>query len=301
MKIEFLKKQIHIKAVFNRKPTLNIMKKPNFLFICLLFLFAGCEKKFDNVVDYKTVNYQFGAPSVPTSVNYNTNPAISPTIRVTDLPSGSKVWFDVVSLYSADKLTSKAAMEDNGEIQICGDVTANDHIYSGKFSFRSTDYTGDYEMSFYITVIGPGGDEETKKIASKSISFTGLQRNEPPVISDLTMASSVDRNQEFTITLKVTDINGLSDIDNVTFLLTNPGGTTPVGTFFLYDDGSLADITDESGRPKRSGDAIAGDGIFSRKMSFSSTAAIGDWSFLFKAKDLNSATSNTITQTMTLK
>lgn len=284
-----------MKEVFKRKPTLNIMKKLT-LFLSIIFLFAGCEKKADSVVEVQSSNYQFMTPTVPAAVDFSVNPVITPTIKVTNLPSGAQVWFDVVSLYSDDVMVSKVLMLDDGQAQSSGDVTANDNIFSGKYTFTNSAFSGYYELSFYVTTTGSGGNNIDSRIAFSTIKYTGTQRNEPPIISDISMPSSVEANTEFLITLKATDIN--SDVEEVYFTLTDPYGAI-AGTFFLYDDGSSAII--DANNNKTSGDITAGDGIYSRKLSFKSTAKTGNWTFVFKALDGNGSTSNSITQKMTLK
>jgi hypothetical protein len=284
-----------MKEVFKRKPTLNIMKKLT-LFLCIVFLFTGCEKDADSVVETQSVNYQFRAPMVPTAVDFSVNPVITPTIQVTNLPSGAQVWFDIVSLYSDEVLVSKVLMLDDGQTQTSGDVTVNDNIFSGKYTFTSGAFSGDYEVSFYVSTTGQGGDYIDNRVALSTITYKGTQRNEPPIISDISMPSSVDANTDFLITLKATDIN--SDVEEVFFTLTDKDGKL-AGTFFLYDDGSSTII--DTNNNKTSGDITAGDGIYSRKLSFKSTAAKGNWTFVFGAIDEHGSSSNSITQKMTLK
>jgi hypothetical protein len=284
-----------MKEVFKRKPTLNIMKKLT-LFICILFLFTSCEKESDSVVDVQTTSYQFSSPTVPAAINFSVNPVITPTIKITNLPSGAQVYFDVVSLFNDESMKSKVVMLDDGQTQTSGDATANDNIFTGKYTFTSAAYSGDYEISFYITTTGPGGDQIETRVAFGTVSYTGTQRSEPPTISDLSMTSSVDTNTDFLITLKVTDVN--SDIEDVFFTLTDPSGVDN-GMYYLYDDGSSA-IVDATNN-KTSGDVSAADGTYSRKLTFKSAATKGNWTFVFRAMDKNGSLSNSITQKLTLK
>lgn len=267
------------------------------LFICSLFLFAGCEKDFDNIIEPASVNYVFNAPVVPASVTYSVSPTVVPTISITGLPDGSEVWFDVVYLNSGTIINSKILMNDNGQSS-----TANTKVFSGSFTFASTAYSGKYELSFYVMTVAKGGDETTTKVALKTIDFTGVPLNEAPVISDLSLPTSIDANTDFNITIKVSDANGLSDITGAWLTMTDPSGYAISTKVYLYDDGSVSLVSDEfGGTNKVSGDVTAGDGTFSRKRSFNSTAAKGDWTFTLQAKDNSNAYSNTITQKMTLR
>lgn len=297
MKIRVLHEQIHLKAVFKRKPALNTMKKLT-LFILSIFLFAGCEKEFDTVVRPESAAYSFKSPVVPSFVDYSVNPALTAGIEITNLPENAEIWFNVISLYSAEVMASKVIMKDDG-LSSSGDSAANDHIYSGKYSFTNSAYSGNYEVSFFLKTADAGGDLTEIRIASKIIEFKGAIRNEPPVISQLSLPATADANQDFTITLKVSDVNGLQNVSSVWFTLTDPNGVTIGTTFLLYDDGSLVILDPANNRT--SGDGSAGDGIYSRRLSFNSQAVKGDWTFTFQAKDNNNANSNTITQKLTLK
>jgi len=290
--------QILIKEVFKRKPALETMKKLT-LFISMIFLFACSEKKFDNVIDPKPVEYQFINLNVPDNVDYSATPTIIPKIEIRSLPAGSEVWYDVSSLYSNELLNSKVVMKDDGQVQTSGDPTANDNIYSGKFTFDASDFTGRYELSFFVKSPDTGGGETQRKIALKTLQFNGARANEPPVISNLSMPDSVATDVEFLITLKVTDVNGLSDIQDVYFRLTDPAGLLYEQFFYLYDDGSSAVVDPSTG--KTSGDATAGDGTFTRRLSFRSTSVKGNWNFEFRAKDKSSITGNIISQKLKLK
>ena len=273
------------------------MKKLS-LFILIVFLFAGCEKDFDSVVRPDSAAYSFKSPVVPSLVDYAVNPSFTAGIEITNLPENSEVWFNLISLYSSEVLASKVMMKDDG-LAASGDASANDHIFSGRFSFPESAFTGSYELSFFVKTTDSGGDVTELRIASKIVEFKGAVRNEPPVLSQLSLPTAVDANQEFTITLKVSDINGLQNVNSVWFTLTDPTGVTLGTTFLLYDDGSLVILDPSNGRT--SGDASAGDGVYSRKLSFNTQAAKGDWTFTFQSKDNSNASSNTITQKLTLR
>jgi hypothetical protein len=289
--------QIPIKEVFKRKPTLKTMKKLTLL-LGSLFLLTSCEKEFNNVIDPEPVEYQFLSLNVPDVVDLDITPTIVPKIEIHNLPEGSEVWFDVSALFSNELLNSKVVMKDDGQVQTSGDVSANDHFYSGKFTFAATDFSGEYELSFYVVIPNPGGGETQTKIALKTFTFKGAGVNVPPVISNLSMPDSVDTNVDFTITLKVDDVNGLNDIQDTFFLLTDPNGNL-AGTFYLYDDGSSSIVDQSSG--KTSGDAVSADGLYTRKLSFKTTSAKGNWNLEFKARDKSNTISNIISQKLKLK
>jgi hypothetical protein len=111
------------------------------------------------------------------------------------------------------------------------------------------------------------------------------------VISNLLLPSSVNRGDSFIFSIKVDDTNGSFDIAQVYFKLYRPNGTIVLNgndDFFLMVDTGDANL----------GDQTAGDGIYSFKNSFSSTAPTGLWKFEFQAKDRSGKLSNIISSNM---
>ncbi len=76
--------------------------------------------------------------------------------------------------------------------------------------------------------------------------------------------------------IKVSDSNGLTDIESVYFIVYKPDGTTNNFKTTMFDDGNVDD----------NGDETAGDGIYSRIIKLDQTNAKGTYRFEFKAKDV---------------
>lgn len=268
------------------------------LLICVLFLFTSCEKDPSGIVNSETLDYEIGNPVVSSSVVYSTDPDLIPTIEVTKIPNGAVLWYDIVSLPGNEVLSSKVEMKNDGKTTSSGDASSSDNIYSGKYTFSEALYSGTFELTFYLSTFDNGNNETILRLASSTVAFKGVEPNEAPVISGLSLPSSVSANEDFTITLNVADTNGLSDVDKVYFTLTTPEGES-AGVFYLYDDGSSAVINTSTGAT--SGDILAGNGVYSRKLSFNSSATKGEWTFTFQAYDKSNASSNTITQKLALQ
>jgi len=94
------------------------------------------------------------------------------------------------------------------------------------------------------------------------------------------------------IKIKVTDPQGLQDLDSVYFQTRKPDGNLGGGgaKILLFDDGERA----------VHGDQVANDGIFSIIISISSDNQPGDYEFIFNARDRVGNRATTVTDTITI-
>ncbi len=160
------------------------------------------------------------------------------------------------------------------------------------------------------------GSGQESNTVQRSLLVT--RRNSRPQIDTVYMPDSATIGQlpspdsTLLIAAAAADSDGLTDIADVRFVSIKPDGT-PANNGFpisLYDDGSSVtlvppDIT--------SGDAVAGDGIFSRKVvllsfTFSLTPPYdtvytqrGVYQFRFTAIDHSGAVSDTVTRAIKIK
>ncbi|MDM7925166.1 MAG: hypothetical protein QUS35_04020 [bacterium] len=114
--------------------------------------------------------------------------------------------------------------------------------------------------------------------------------NDPPVLSGLSAPDTVDRNSEEPILLSiaVTDPQGASDIRRVYFNTTKPNGAPSSGNpFLMVDDGT-------------SGDAVAGDGVYSLQVVISASNTLGNYRFDFYAQDNAGAVAGPVTRVITV-
>jgi len=256
--------QLDIKSYF-------VMRKYSLIFIPLLLW--GCEKTYDSVIDVTQNEYQVtSVAGIKDTVDLKVPGDSLMNVRLI-FSSGSRfnvAYFDVYA-FDNSKLNPSAV-----ELFPITDI-----IYQNEFILKKENPIGNYRVNFFVT----GFDGKTNQVAVKSFYFNNGQDNVAPVLSNLVIPDSVVREQTFIITIEASDSNGLNDIASVFFNLFRPDSSVVVeGPFLMHDDGNF-DVF---------GDLVAGDGIFSFKNLFASTAQIGNWRFVFQAEDRSGDLSNIV-------
>lgn len=265
------------------------MKK--YLLILLPFLFFGCEKDFDEIIQPKQPVYNVLATSSFDSFEYSENDSVVTLfIKVDTLSIISRAYCDIYSSENRKVNTTPLELFDNGNLSN-GDTTANDFIYSNKFVLSINYPNGRYNVRYYIA------DESHTSIlaAVQTFSYDNGKNKIAPILSDLQIPDTVSRSQSFVFSVFAVDSNGLNDIEIVYFELFRPDGSqveiNPDNKFIMHDDGNFAVWGDET----------AGDGRFSYRNSFSNTAQIGSWRFEFEARDRSSKLSNRIIHSLVVQ
>lgn len=260
----------------------------------LLIIFSACEKIPDGIVEQVKVYNKVKSITAPANFSYSQADSILITaIEFESSQYISKVWSQIKSEDGTVTVISSLQMLDNGNVSGNGDQKANDNIFSAKVGL-SKKYSNDkYFIEYYVEDNVKPVNENVSKVAVHFFNYNNNQVSYPPVISNLTIPNSVNSGESFVFTLKVDDQNGLGDISQVYFKLFRPDHTlvdpqNGLGYFLMVDDGNF-DIF---------GDQTAGDGIYSFKNSFSSTAQTGQWKFEFQAKDKSANMSNVIIHNM---
>ena len=279
----------------------SIMKKilnKNLIGIVLIATtFLSCDKIPDGIVDVTTVDYKIQEITAPAAFIYSsTDSTIITSVKLTNLETISNVWCKVTSLDGAITIKSQVLMYDDGNVSLHGDQNKSDGIYSTKFVMGKFTPVGKYQIEYFIEDKINHSPDNLKKIGTHIFHFSPGQINLPPVISNLVIPNSANRNNGtdwFVFTIKVEDPNGLTDIQEMYFKLYRPDGTlsAPAGqTYRLMVDNGNANF----------GDATAGDGTFSYRSYFDLTAQTGEWRYEFQAKDRNGNLSNVIKHSMTV-
>ena len=272
--------------------------KIKILFISLLALtFYSCDELSDGVVNSPNSQYKVSEISAPDYVVYNQiDSSIVATLRIDNTEVIAQVWYDIITSNSSEVIISNVTMFDNGDKLNYGDQTSGDKVFSGKTYFGKTKSSGKYLLQFFVKDNVNNEDENTRVVGFHQFEFDNGQNKFVPVISELIMPDSVRRGSAhtFIFTVKVADGNGLKDIDQVYFKFIRPDNSVS-GTILMVDNGDT-----------NLGDAIAGDGIYSFKNSFSDgstsdPAQTGNWTFIFQAKDKSNLLSNEITHTIFVK
>jgi hypothetical protein len=249
----------------------------------LLLALAGCDKKFNNLIDSSESSYQIKSLSSFSVVDFNF--ADSSKILFAELAAPLANSDLTYSVYSSEgKIILSGKMYDNGK-EVNGDNVMGDNIYSAKIYFKQEYPNGQYKICYYLT----GGSQPDKPSAQQAFTYYNHQNAKPPVVSNLIMQDSVYADSVFIFSIKAEDPNGLSDIKYVLFK-----GYRPDGTIMTNTTGDTLFVMNDSGDLEHFGDAVAGDGIFSYRNTFYTTAAKGTRRFEFFAVDRSGLVSNVI-------
>ncbi len=268
-----------------------------FLILMSLFIQNGCNNIPNDIVELKNVDYKVVKISAPDTLVYNpSDSSFTSSLSIENTETVKKVWFSISTLDGTDFLKENVVMSDNGDTQGSGDKIKDDGIYSGKTILGKNINSAKYEVDYFIEDNIRKAPENIVKVGIKEFYFQSAVSNSAPVLSDLSMPDSVNRGESFIFSIKVDDVNGLTDIAGVYFELYRPDSTivnTGSGDtkFPMFDDGNVS----------QSGDETAGDGIYSLKNSFVSTSQTGLWRFEFRAFDRAHALSNSITKKLLVK
>ncbi len=158
----------------------------------------------------------------------------------------------------------------------------------------------------------------TSNIQEKGLLIT--RKNTPPRIEKISMPESItvgaipSKDSSFLITANIFDSDGINDINKVYFYSLKPDSTLARcgDSFTMEDDGGEKDLNPPYN--VRSGDLIAGDGIFSLKvqlLTYSINTRCpppdtlwtqrGTYTFTFHAIDKSGALSDSVSQTIKVK
>ncbi len=164
------------------------------------------------------------------------------------------------------------------------DEIAGDSLFTGTIEHTLINDTGTF--SILVDAIDRSGQKSNELF--KDIYFYGNYNNLPPEILSVTFPDSIQAsNTTFLIETEVSDPNGLTNIETVYFRTLKPDGTYSSSSFELYDDGNLI-----SHSGLFSGDAVAGDGIYSFTFSVPAATPKGTYTFQFNAVDKGELISN---------
>lgn len=247
------------------------------------FLYFGCEKDFDTVIDQSPAVYQVASIRTIDSVRYIPNDSLF-TIAVTFLSSSDirDVFVDVYS--SAGQILSPSHLKlyDNGRSEN-GDLTSGDNTYSNRFPLSQYYPNGTYKINYFVQ----DKNNQTKQVAVQNFTYDNGQNNVAPVISNSIIDPDtlvVTDTTVIQISVQAEDQNGLSDIESVYFIVYRPDGASNNNKVELFDSGNI----------QLHGDHIAGDGIYSLKIQVDQNNMKGTYRFEFQARDRGKKLSNVI-------
>lgn len=256
------------------------MRKYYLLLIPLLIW--GCEQTFDNVIDTSTENYQLSSViGIKDTIDLKEPGDSLLSIRLIFTPQSeiNKVYFDI---YASDNSRLNSAPVEMQEIL--------DKIYEEQFILKSENPIGIYNVRFSVTDF----DGKNKQVAVSSFYFNNGQDNVPPEIMNAVIEPDTVEVNDTTVlfsSIEAIDSNGVSDILEVYFKVYKPDGSTNDFKWLLLDDGSCCPLPPFN---QVSGDLIANDGIYSRKIQVDQSNDKGTYRFEFQAKDRSGELSNII-------
>ncbi|NIR51947.1 hypothetical protein GWO43_25550 [candidate division KSB1 bacterium] len=225
----------------------------------------------DNPVQMETTVVPEVTSLIAPSIIYNASPKKhTVSVKVTD-PQGLE---DIESVrYEIDK-SGSATPSTQGELRDegkAGDIIPNDGTYATQIdgSFAQND-SGKFNLS--VTARDLSGN--VSNVDTAVILVRSGTENLPPEISAVQLPKrvAVDSLFEFVMTADVSDPEGLSDVQKVTYQLFPPAHPNPTLTGQMLDNG-------------QSGDTTAGDGTYSAELSTDLFTEAADYFFRFQAED----------------
>ena len=251
--------------------------------ILLFAILPGCEKDFDEIIDVNKVNYQVTSLNTFTSFRYAVGDSVITIFLNINSPEGiAEVFCNIIASDESKLNVNPVLLLDNGS-SANGDVTAGDNKFTALFPLSRLNPVGTYTIIYFIT----NNEGNTKQVALHQFYYDNGQTNVAPVISEVLITPDtvvVTDTTAIQTAAKVTDNNGLNDIESVYFIVYKPDGTTNNFQTAMFDDGNTEDY----------GDVMAGDGIFSRTIQVDQSNDKGTYRFEFIAKDRGGLSSNTI-------
>lgn len=181
---------------------------------------------------------------------------------------------------------------ENGELNdlgVSGDSLAGDGIYSYKTTTAFANWKfGNYHLMIQAFDSHNKASENIYQILPWAKKKIGVAPQILSVSAPDTVQLPDTGSKSFVLTARVADQDNNKDIKEVTFDTFKPDGTASSGNpFKMYDDGT-------------SGDAVAGDYIYSLLIYISSQNSPGNYRFEFQAKDYSDLLSGKIIHIITV-
>ncbi|MBI9070102.1 MAG: hypothetical protein JEY94_00795 [Melioribacteraceae bacterium] len=263
------------------------MKK--IILILFMAIFIGCDEIPDGVVEKEASQYDVLEISAPDDFIYSETDSVFNTyIEFNSSEAIKNVTIAVLTIDGSKKVLDNHPLADNG-IPTNGDQVFRDNKYSALVTMGKNTPIGKYQIEYYVT----GQSNSTNLVGFHNFDFDRSKPNTAPVVSGLLLSDTLGTGDDnpFFIELSVSDEDGYNDIKSVLFNLYDENDQLMNPNIFMYDDGNTV----------QNGDKTAGDGIFSFKNTFNSSAIGKTRKFEFWAIDLSNAQSNVITKEVYIK
>jgi hypothetical protein len=208
-----------------------------YILILIPFIFWGCQKDFNSVIDSQPANSQVIRIIMADSVTFNHSDSL--VVIGVQLNSSTGIKSVEVNIIASDltQLNNLPIMlYDNGDIADNGDSIKGDNIYSNKFPLSSYNPNGTYTVQ-YFTV---DNNDNTQMVAEHSFVYNNNQTAAAPVLSNLTAPDTVTIGSEpfpINLSIQVEDANGFNDVRSVYFnSFIPPNGQPSSGNPFIMNN-----------------------------------------------------------------
>lgn len=241
--------------------------KKNLLIIFISLFYFSCEKIPDNVINPVENGFTTEIISKPDTIKKADN-TLEFSVKINSIQKVSKVWFDIYYVNKTyDKIEADILLTNSGNNVFNSNTNLPNDLLNGKYQ---------------IEIFAKDETNYSKQIGELSFIYDSGVINQPPVLSDLVMSDKIKRETNFTIELKVTDQDGVKDIQRVYFTLSDPDGieNVPLGLDFELKSTMPDNKT----------------AIYTTTRSFSVNSKVGKWLFKFKALDKNGNSSELLTK-----
>jgi len=240
--------------------------------LLLPFVFIGCDKTFDEIIDSSPNNYQVTSVSPVDSFAYRSEDSLI-TIRIIFSSSSE------VGNVFCDVIASDETKLNGSPFQL---LDVGNNRFSNDFPLSEFYPNGIYNIKFYVQ----NPDESLQQVALTSFKYNNGQDNLPPEIANTVIEPDtvvVDTTTVIFNSVEASDPNGQNDIQLVFFVVYRPDGTSNNNRNELFDDGNIDH-----------GDQLAGDGIYSLLIQVDENNQKGTYRFEFQAEDRGGKFSNKI-------
>ncbi len=213
-------------------------------------------------------------------------------VEVNDPDSGdyiTEVSFEIKN-HNFTEIVEQGALVDDGT---SGDAVAGDGIYS--IETNSSFATWEFDF-FHLFITARDNNQNMSDVFYKLISPAKVNAGVPPQISDLAAPDTFklpgSGADSTVLSIKAIDPDNNKDIKNVLFNTYRPDGTiTSSSPLYMYDDGNQQGY---------SGDAVAGDNVYSIEIYLPYNTTPGNYRFEFEAIDYSNLISDKIIHTITV-
>jgi hypothetical protein len=257
------------------------------IFIIPLFIW-GCSKKYSEVIDPATANYQVTNVTSFSDTTYKSGDSVFTfSISLNSSLGINSIFFNVIDPDGNTLNNSPVTLFDDGK-SAHGDIAANDNTFSNKYPFSQNNVNGKYSIKYFVV------DNNSITLAAvHNFNYNNNQTDIPPLVSNLIAPDTLTQQDTsrvlVVVSITASDSNGRSDIQTVFYNSFKPDGNQANNgnPIFLLDNGNL-----------NNGDAIANDGIYSVIVELPAKnvlpAPTGTYRWEFQARDREGILSNKI-------